>query len=264
MSTYTDWRGATADGVATAAAPTAFGPRATAELFAAIGLRLAGHAATDTALHDLTLLAAAIVPGARWVSVSRHEDADRYATVAASDRVAAEADRLQYGLGVGPSVGAASDSAPTGSPDLRSDAQWREFGSRAAREHGTQSVLSVPLPVAGGEDLHARLNMYGDHVDAFDDVALSLSTLLVTHAAVAVAAVVHREVARDGWGGTASHSDVGVAVGVVMASRNLDRVASRELLERASRHSGRTLHDVATQVADTGVLDLAPFPPTDR
>lgn len=236
-------------------------PAAMAELFGRIGTQLAEHADTPAALHALTELAVELVPGARWVSVTRGLS-EKFVTLAASGQVALDADRLQYQLGTGPCVDAVISEATFQSNDLALDERWSQFGPQAARDFGTRSVLSLRLTMDGRpEDINAALNIYGDHVDAFDDSALVLATLLATHAALALARVAGKDTVVQLRGAVESNREIGVAMGVLMTSLRVTREQALDLLRVASQSTNRKVRDIATEVADTGVLPLAPARP---
>lgn len=230
---------------------------ATAQTYADFGREIAAAAHTRDVLDALVEVTAREVPGARWVSVSRGRG-DRFVTVASSDPVAIDADRLQYELGIGPCLEAVVESSVFESPDLAHETRWAPFGPRAAAEHGTLSVLSTRLTMEGDEDLNAGLNMYGDRPDAFDESSHYLATLLATHAAVGLASVVNRENARNLRTALESNREIGVAMGVLMATMKLTREQAFDLLRIASQNTNRKLRDVARDVGDTGSLELPP------
>ena len=230
-------------------------PLAMAEMFADIGRQLAAHSDSRAAVQALTELTVRVVPGACWASVTRGT-AERFSTMAASGQVAVEADLLQYRLGTGPCVDAVINDAVFTSRDLALDDRWSQFGPQAARDFGTRSVLSMRLVMDGDEDLNAGLNIYADHVDAFDDEAYLLATLLATHAAVAVGLVVEREQSRQLRDALDSSREIGIAMGVLMATSKVTREQAFDLLRIASQNTNRKVRDIATVVADSGVLDL--------
>lgn len=232
------------------------GLHTTADVFADLGRRLTATADTPSALKSLTEVAVDVVPGARWVSVTQGLS-DRFTTMAASDPVADEADRLQYELGTGPCVDAVIEEAVFHSADLALDERWSSFGPQVSRDLGVRSVLSVRLRVEHVEsDLNAALNLYGDRMQAFDAESRYLTTLLAAHAAVAVSAVIHREKARNLEHALATNREIGVAMGVLMATHHVTREQAFSLLRVASQNTNRKLRDVAAEVADTGVLEL--------
>ena len=238
-------------------------PAAMAATFADIGRRLAAQADTTAALEALTVLTVEVLPGARWVSVTRGQG-DRFVTLAASDQVAIDADRLQYALGTGPCVDAVINEAVFESNDLALDQRWSQFGPQAARDFGTRSVLSMRLTMDGDENLNAALNIYGDHVDAFDDSGRVLGTLLATHAALALARVASRDTTQQLQDGLTSSREIGVAMGVLMATMKVTRDQAFDLLRVASQSANRKLRDIASDVAETGTLHLPPARPSRR
>ncbi|MGH8861485.1 MAG: ANTAR domain-containing protein [Jatrophihabitantaceae bacterium] len=56
----------------------------------------------------------------------------------------------------------------------------------------------------------------------------------------------------------ATNRRIGMAIGVLMTTRQLTDAAAVELLRTASQHRGRKLRDLAEEVLLTGTVDLAP------
>jgi GAF domain-containing protein len=98
----------------------------------------------ESLLRTVTDLAARVLPGDAATSVTILSDG-RPRTVASSDAIALELDRVQYRLGAGPCLTAAGGRAAA-VPDTAADDRWPEV-SAAAAAAGVRSVQSVPLPV---------------------------------------------------------------------------------------------------------------------
>lgn len=222
------------------------------ESFVAVGWSLAGFRDSRRALEALSCVAVRALPGARWGSVSRHRRG-RLCTVAWSDPTARAVDGLQREAGVGPTIDTARLHTGCVSPDLSTERRWPGFGPHAVRALGVHGVVSARLAV-DADDSDAVLTVYADHVGAFDGASCELLALLASAAAVGVAAVVNRELARDLTRALASNREIGVAMGVLMTRHQLSREQAFELLRSASQNRNEKLRDVATEVADTGVL----------
>jgi GAF domain-containing protein len=234
-------------------------PRELAETFAEIGRQLAAQVDTLNALDAVLHVALDRVPAVRWASVTRSRD-NHYSTMVATDQVARNADKLQYDLGDGPCIDAVVDETVFVSNDLSREPRWGPWGREVVADLGVNSVLSVRLVVDGGDDvetgLSAGLNLYGEHRDAFDPESRTLATLLATHAAVAVGAVIFREQARHMQHALDSNREIGVAMGVLMGIHKVSREHAFDLLRIASQNSNRKLRDIAAIIAETGELDL--------
>jgi AmiR/NasT family two-component response regulator len=80
--------------------------------------------------------------------------------------------------------------------------------------------------------------------------------LLATHAAVTVSAVLARERAANLEIALTSNRSIGVAMGVLMATYKITREEAFDLMRMASQRSHRKLRDIATDVTETGTLDM--------
>jgi hypothetical protein len=197
------------------------------------------------------------VPGARWASVSLGCKG-RFWTAASTGSTAIRADSVQYELGSGPCVDAMVDQVVYHPVDLRNDPRWPEFGRRVADEVGIGSMVSYRLVLMDEEQdgLIGGLNLYSDELGAFDDEAVYIGYLIATHGAVAAAADGERERAEHLLAALQTSREIGTAMGVLMARHGVTRTEAFDLLKLASQRTNRKLRDVATDVADTGVLDL--------
>lgn len=233
-----------------------------ATLYSSIGTELISHTSTETALQALSRTAVLIVPGAEHAGVTRGQPG-RFETVAPTDELPLRVDAIQYELGTGPCVDAVLADQVFRTGDLRTDPRWPEFGHRAYQETGVVSMLSFRL-FFETDTLIAGLNMYSTTVDAFDDYAQTVGTLLATHGSLAVAAAAARERAQGLDTALQTRGEIGIAMGVLMNQHKLTRGQAFDLLRVASQHTHRKLHDIATDVADTGTLRLPnENPPSD-
>jgi hypothetical protein len=228
-------------------------PERLATLYADIGSQLDRHRSTAEALSAVAHTAVARVPGTDWASITRGRHGS-FDTVAATDPAAIAIDELQYQLGSGPCVDAILQETVFRTGDLRGDLRWPKFGFRAARA-GVHSMLSFRLYLEE-DDLIAGLNLYAGAKNAFDDYAQTVGTLLATHGALAVSAAAARERAAQLEKALVNSRNIGMAMGVLMATHRITRTQAFDLLRIASQNTNRKLADIALNVADTGTLDL--------
>ena len=135
---------------------------------------------------------------------------------------------------------------------LADDKRWPPFSHRAAEESGVRSMLSFRLFVEG--DTLGALNLYSRKVEAFDEQACAVGTVLAAHAAVAMQGAREHDRAEQLEHALASSREIGMAMGVIMAHGRMTREAAFEVLRRASQHLNRKLHNVAAEVVETGQL----------
>ena len=231
-----------------------FSPAGLATLYADIGRQLVVHTNTADAVAAVTQTAVARVPGAEWASITRgHGGA--FETVSSTSPEALQADEIQYELGSGPCVDAIVQETVFRTGDVAADPRWPDFGRRALDAVGLHSMLSFRLFLED-DDLIAGLNLYARAREAFDDSAHTVGTLLATHGALAIAAAAARERADQLQRALSSNRDIGVAMGVLMTLHKITRRQAFDLLRVASQNTNRKLSDIATEVGDTGMLDL--------
>lgn len=228
--------------------------RKMAEDFASLGVRVSGNDGPAGVMTAIAGLVVERIPNTMWASITVLRDGS-FSTIAATDPQADAADAIQYELGSGPCIDAAVDDAIYKPDDIRNDPRWPEFGRRVAEELGVESMLCYRLAV-GVDDVVASMNVYSDRKAAFDDTAVSAGLLLAAHGGLAVTAATTREELGNLRRALENSREIGVAMGVLMNTHGVTRTQAFDLLRIASQRSNRKLSDVATEVADTGTLDL--------
>lgn len=205
-------------------------------------------------LGSLARVALARVRGADWVSVTTLRGTE-FVTDAATDEQAVAADALQYMLGSGPCVDAIVEDAVFHAPRIAEDERWPKYGQRVADELGVASMLSFRLALEIDEVIGA-LNIYSLTADALGPDSIGVGRLLAVHGALIVSAAADRSQIAHLQKALESSREIGVAIGVIMAAHKVTRDEAFGLLRIASQHANRKLRDVATDVADTGMLAL--------
>jgi hypothetical protein len=243
--------------------------RQVAEMFAELGEQVAaaevGPAPTG-AFEALAHVALKRVDGAASVSVTVHRNGVLRTETSTDDR-ALRADAIQYELHAGPCVDAIVQDTVYRPDDLLHDRRWPEFGRRAAREVGVRSILSYRLNtdvVDRGDDgdigdsgrggVVGGLNIYADHPAAFTDTAVETGLLLATHGALMVAAQMNRREVVHLGRALGNSRDIGVAMGILMATHKITHAQAFDLLRITSQNTNRKLAEIAREVGDTGIL----------
>jgi len=163
-------------------------------------------------------------------------------TVAATNDLACEAERLQQDVGEGPCLDAVRTQQTVHSTDVGHDARWSTWGPKVAGT-GARSALALRL-YTHGKTLGA-LTLYSRELDAFGDEAREEGLALAAHVAVAVAAdqqVAHLTLGLD------SRTLIGQATGVLMERFRLDSVAAFAVLTRLSSSENIKLRVLATDI----------------
>ena len=182
-----------------------------------------------------------------------------FRSVAPTDERARKCDELQYELGSGPCVDAVLEDAVYCPEDLEHDDRWPTYGRRVADEFGVRSMMSFRLGSleTGVESGIAGLNLYARQPGAFDEAARWTGLLLATHATALVTAAVNAERADHLQVALETNREIGAAIGILMATRNLSRDAAFTVLRVASQDTNRKLSAVAADVVSTGQLRLS-------
>lgn len=173
----------------------------------------------------------------------------RIETVAATDSLVAEADRLQVRLGIGPCVAAIKVDSVFRIADTLTETRWPEWCAQVG-ELGYRSVLGVVMDV-GSSDILGALNVYDDLPDRFDDDDVAVACLLARHAALAVSTA-QREAGL--LQAVDTHALIGQAQGVLMERYGLESDAAFAVLARYSQDHNMKLYDVAERLLDRSEL----------
>jgi GAF domain-containing protein len=237
---------------------TVFGDASTAErllaLYSDMDRTLLEATRDGDTVRAVTQLAVAAVPGVEQASISEGREG-RFHTLASTGDIASTGDRIQYQLGTGPCVDAMIEDTVYRTGDIAGEPRWGEFGSRAHRETGVVSMLSLRLFLED-DDRIAGLNLYSTQPDAFDDDAQFIATVVATHTATALIAAAAKQRAANLERALTSNRQIGMAMGILMASRKLTDDDAFALLRIASQNANRKLTDVADDVIQTGTLEL--------
>ncbi|NEM04543.1 ANTAR domain-containing protein [Geodermatophilus normandii] len=222
-----------------------------------LGLVPGAAQSPDDVLSRVAELADAALGHTPALSVTVVRDDGTPATAAASARVAADLDVVQYRLGSGPCLEAATRSRvvvveDTGRPD-----QWPELSEQAAAQD-RRSIVSTPFPTA--RPVVGGLNLYLSRALAGDAPARERATVFARHAVVPVAgALAHALTARhaeDLQTALRSRAVIDQAKGILMERFRLTADQAFDALARVSNQTNTKVRDVAVQLVDTGE-----FPP---
>ncbi|MGG5260319.1 GAF and ANTAR domain-containing protein [Phycicoccus avicenniae] len=200
----------------------------------------------------LVALAAEVLPHSHHAGITliRRDRGPR--TIAATDELPRAVDTLQYSVGEGPCLDAATGHDVVRSPHLVADARWPTFVTRCAKEQGVASMLAVRLDLSGGD--RGALNFYAPSPGAFDDLDVGVSSILAPYVALSLEQTLRAGDVANLERALDSSRLIGIAVGILMARHQVDRHTGFELLRTASQHLNVKLRDLAADVADTGEL----------
>jgi transcriptional regulator with GAF, ATPase, and Fis domain len=198
------------------------------------------------------IVAAAVhtVPGAQQAGITVAGARGVMTTPAATHEVVRRVDRIQYDTGQGPCVTAIREHATLRLDDMNAESRWPDFAHRAA-QLGVRSMLSFQLYVT--DTNLGALNLYAEHIAAFDDTSEYIGLLFASHAAVALTGARQRHHLNQQL---LMREVIGQAKGILMERHNITADQAFALLVRASQHSNRKLTDLARELAETGLLSI--------
>ncbi len=187
-------------------------------------------------------------------------DGREVTSVATTDALVAEADRLQMVHDDGPCLSAISGDDTFSIDDTAVESRWSAW-CRDTAALGLHSVLSVGIP-GGPGDAVGSLNLYSTRRSAFDDDDdRAMAQVLGRHAALALSRV------RRGSAVTHAidtRTRIGQAQGILMSVHDLDADQAMAVLARYAGHHGFKLRDVASGVIATRELPPPLVPPLSR
>lgn len=221
----------------------------------AAGLQSGDLPEVATYLASTTELAVRLVPGVAAASVTIMVP-ERPQTPAFTGQLAFDLDQVQYELGNGPCMHAASTGSPVEIVDALADPRWPDYAGAAAAR-GARSSLSIPISISG--EPAGALNLYGERVAAFTDEQVRRSAGHVGNcAAVGLTALLELATADARAGhlesAMGSRAVIEQAKGILMERRRVTADAAFDVLKNASQVTNRKLRDVAEHLVMTGEL----------
>lgn len=173
-------------------------------------------------------------------------------TVAVTSKIGETIDALQLETGQGPCMSSILEQATFYIPDMASDETWPLFSRKASEATGILSLLGYVLQV--DTDSLGALNLMSFRVNAFDDEAIAAGALFAAQAGVALAnAITHQKDERKVEQleeGIRTRQVIGEAVGIVMATRQVNADKAFEILKTISQHTNVKLKEVAAGLVD--------------
>ena len=210
---------------------------------AELALTLDDLSTLEEMLSAVTQASLELVTGCDSASITLRRGSGRLETMGATSALAANADLLQYTLMEGPCLDAAREVPLTHSPDVRHDPRWPQWGPAAFESEGILSILSLQLLSSRG--VHGALNLFATTVDAFDQDAVALTSVLSVHAGIAVRTTLLEE---DLVASLNSRRLIGQAQGLLMERFSLDSGSAFSLLKRLSQTSNVKVVEIARKL----------------
>ncbi len=195
------------------------------------------------------------VPGAEHASMTAVSGSRPPRTTAQTDRLPYDWDQLQYEHGEGPCLEVIVTNGVALANDLSTDTRWPRFAGALVSRTPARSMLSFRLFLTAQN--RAALNLYATRPGAFTDQSTATGAVFAAYASMALLAAASNAKANQLTGALESNREIGVAMGIMMASGRLTAPQAFDQLRLASQNLNRRLHDIAIEVARTGQLPPA-------
>jgi ANTAR domain len=193
----------------------------------------------------IVAFAKACVPASRDIALSVAEG-DRARLIAATGEIPRQVDRIRVEVGNGPVLDIVDTNDLIVSNDLAADLRWPVFSARVVEQLGIRSMAGYRLYLASG--VRAALTFYSDWPHAFDDLAIATGSIFAAYCSLVVftETVLGTELSARRAGEV--HREIGVAIGILMATEEIDTESAFRRLHSAARRLHRDLPEIARHV----------------
>jgi GAF domain-containing protein len=220
--------------------------------FAEVARLLRSHTA-DPDLADTVCELALKAVGGEHASITSIRSG-QFTTIASTSEVPEHADKIQYKVGSGPCLDAIRANDTIRVDDLATDPRWPQFAGAACSELAMHSMLAQVLPI--DDSVLGALNVYSTKTRAFDVRDEKVIAILGSAAVTAMRAARHQEKAEHMERALRTSRRIGVALGILMVTRQMNLDDAWALLSKASQDSNTKVSELADQVVRQGSLDI--------
>jgi hypothetical protein len=174
--------------------------------------------------------------------------AGRVSTVAASDDVARRIDDLERALDEGPCLDAIDEDEQDQhmAPDLTEGSKWPRLAQKIIEETSVRGMAGFRLRQDGQRV--GALNVFSDTPGALTKSSLDQAVMLTAFASVTLAALDRGEEATTLRRGLESNREIGKAIGLLMATHDIDDDRAFEMLAKVSQEMNVKVAEEAAQV----------------
>lgn len=135
--------------------------------------------------------------------------------------------------------------------DAVTSAAERSSGGRSGAGSSHSHVIRLPIALVDRTDA-GELRLFTRVAGGFDAASMVAAEIMASQVEVALERALLTEAAGPEWQGLSKGYDVGIATGLVMASRGVGREAAYQVLAGIARDRNRTVAEVAAHVIDVG------------
>ena len=199
----------------------------------------------DSALQELTMNAAKLVPGAACAGITVSRRSGYMQTIAATDRYPVVLDEIQRGCQEGPSVSPTLNDDIVRVNDLRTDDRWPQYSRAAIANTPIRAMMSFQL--FAHRPNAAALNLYAEEANAFGEDSVTLGQVFAVYVALTWSLL---QSAQEFRKGLASRDTIGQAKGILMERFDINAAAAFDLLKQRSQESNTPLVSLAQRLTE--------------
>ncbi|MCX8561182.1 GAF and ANTAR domain-containing protein [Mycolicibacterium mucogenicum] len=200
----------------------------------------------DEVYRAVCVAATLMVTGCDHASVLMRGRDGKYATVAASDHVAADVDTLECAVGDGPCLDAIETEAVQIDADLASRSQWPSLAACVLASTPVRGAMGFRMLVDGHKV--GALNLFSDTRGAFDTNSAAQGVVLASFASVAVSAAAGGQEVAGLRRALQSNREIGKAIGMLMVLFDITDAEAFDRLRQTSQDMNIKLADVAARI----------------
>ncbi|KRF22916.1 GAF and ANTAR domain-containing protein [Phycicoccus sp. Soil802] len=180
----------------------------------------------------------------------------KFSSVASTSELPGMVDEIQAETKEGPCVDATQTTDGVRIDDLTTDTRWPTFGRTTSSRLGMRSMVAAVRPV--GANVVSAVNVYAARPHAFSTEHETLLSIFASTAAGTLRVAHHDDRAKQLERALHTSRRIGVALGILMNSRQISLDEAWTVLSTASQNNNIKLSVLAHQVLDTGSVELAP------
>ncbi|HEY7044455.1 MAG TPA: GAF and ANTAR domain-containing protein [Nocardioidaceae bacterium] len=167
-------------------------------------------------------------------------------TVAASDDIAREVDRLERKVGNGPCLDAIQEDVVYIDSDITHGTPWPELSALVLDETPVRGMAGFRLLVDDHKE--GALNLFSDTAGRLTQASINEAILLVSFVSVALTAASQRQEVTTLRTALATNREIGKAVGLMMAFHKMDDQEAFALLRKTSQDMNIKIAEVAREI----------------
>lgn len=176
--------------------------------------------------------------------------------IAATSDLPGRVDRIRDDTEQGPSLDVLDTNDLVVSGDLIEDPRWPLFGARVTDATNIRSIVSYRLYLS--PDHRAALTFYSNWPYAFDDIAIATGAIFAAYGSLSLTSELVLTEPVTARRSADVHREIGVAIGILMATAGLSTQSAYQQLHQASQALHRSLPSLARHVIVHRAMPTAP------